>query len=83
VSDSGRLAPTFGNVEDELQRSADIEIRLRGGSTAHRKGCGVGSARRGLQQSDGELGWRLGFQYLWIKIHRRTGTIYGALCIES
>jgi hypothetical protein len=27
--DDGRLAPSFGDVEDDLQRSADDEIRLR------------------------------------------------------
>jgi hypothetical protein len=37
---------------------------------------GVGSAWRGLQRSEGELGRRLGFQYLRIEIRRRTGTIY-------
>jgi hypothetical protein len=32
--DAGQLAPTFDDVEDELQRSADDEIRLRrGGAT--------------------------------------------------
>jgi hypothetical protein len=30
VRDAGRLAPTFSDVEDELQRSAGDEIRLRG-----------------------------------------------------
>jgi hypothetical protein len=30
VRDSGRLAPTFSDVENELQRSAGDEIRLRG-----------------------------------------------------
>jgi hypothetical protein len=45
--------------------------------------CGVGSAWRGLQRSDGELGRWLGFQYLNIKIHRRMGTIYRAFCTES
>jgi hypothetical protein len=35
--DSGRLAPTFNNVEDELQRSADDEIRLHGGSATRRR----------------------------------------------
>jgi hypothetical protein len=47
------------------------------GAARHVEGrCGVCSARRGLQRSDGELGRRLGFQYLRIKICRRTGTIY-------
>jgi hypothetical protein len=43
---------------------------------------GVGSAWRGLQWSDGELGWWLGFQYLQIEIRCRTGTIYTAFCTE-
>jgi hypothetical protein len=29
--DGGRLTPTFSDVDDELQRSAGDEIRLRGG----------------------------------------------------
>jgi hypothetical protein len=45
--------------------------------------CGVGSARRGLQWSNGELGRRLGLQYLRIKIHCRTDTIYSVFCTES
>jgi hypothetical protein len=44
---------------------------------------GVGSVRQDLQWSDDELGRRLGFQYLRIKIHRRMGTIYRAFCTES
>jgi hypothetical protein len=28
VRDAGQLAPTFGDVEDELQRSASDEIRV-------------------------------------------------------
>jgi hypothetical protein len=81
--DAGLLAPTFDDVEDELQWSTDVEIRLRGGGTTHRRAmwCWLGTA--GLQQSDGELGWWLGFQYLWIKIHRRTGTIYKAFYTKS
>jgi hypothetical protein len=39
---------------------------------------GIGSARRGFQRGDSKLGWQLGFHYLRIKIHRRTGTIYRA-----
>jgi hypothetical protein len=35
--DVGRLAPTFGDVKDELQRSADDEIRLRGGDATRRR----------------------------------------------
>jgi hypothetical protein len=34
--DGGRLAPTFGVIDDELQRSADDEIRLRGGGATRR-----------------------------------------------
>jgi hypothetical protein len=44
---------------------------------------GVGSVQRGLQQSDDELERRLEFQYLRLKIHRRTSTIYRAFCTES
>jgi hypothetical protein len=36
VRDGGRLAPTFSDVEDELQRSADDEIRLRGGGATQK-----------------------------------------------
>jgi hypothetical protein len=81
--DGGRLAPTFGVVDDELQRSANDEIRLRGAAWHVEGRRGAGSTRRGLQRSDSELGQWLGFQYLWIKIHRRTGTIYRAFCTES
>jgi hypothetical protein len=35
--DAGRLAPTFGDVEDELERSSDDEIRLRGGGAICRR----------------------------------------------
>jgi hypothetical protein len=35
--DCGQLAPTFGDVGDELQRSADDEIRLRGGGVTCRR----------------------------------------------
>jgi hypothetical protein len=45
--------------------------------------CGVGFMLRGLQQSGGELGRWLGFQYLRIKIHHRTGTTYRAFCTKS
>jgi hypothetical protein len=44
---------------------------------------GLGSAWWGLQQSNGELGRRLGFQYLWIKIRHRTSTIYRAFYTKS
>jgi hypothetical protein len=44
---------------------------------------GVRLARHGLQRSDGEIGWQLRFQYLQIKIHHRTDTIYRAFCTES
>jgi hypothetical protein len=43
----------------------------------------VDSARAVAYRRDGELTWRLGFQYLRIKIHRRTGTIYMAFSTES
>jgi hypothetical protein len=43
----------------------------------------VGSAWQGLQLSDGEVGRRLGFQYLRIKIHHKTGNIYRAFYTES
>jgi hypothetical protein len=50
------------------------------GAVRHVEGRrGVGSAQRGLQQSDGELG----FRYLRINICHRTGTIYRAFCTES
>jgi hypothetical protein len=35
--DGGQLAPTFGDVDDELQRLAGNEIRLRGGGATHRR----------------------------------------------
>jgi hypothetical protein len=35
--DAGRLAPTFSDVEDELQRSATNEIRLRRGGVTRRR----------------------------------------------
>jgi hypothetical protein len=35
--DVSRLAPTFGDVKDELQRSADDEIRLRRGGATRRR----------------------------------------------
>jgi hypothetical protein len=43
--DVGRLAPTFGDVKDELQRSADDEIRLRGGGATRRRAtwCWLGA----------------------------------------
>jgi hypothetical protein len=37
VRDTGRLAPTFGDVEDELQRSIGDEIRLRRGGATRRR----------------------------------------------
>jgi hypothetical protein len=54
------------------------------GAARHIEGRhGVGLTRWGLQRSDGELGRRLGFQYLWIKIHHRTVTLYRSFCTES
>jgi hypothetical protein len=35
--DAGRIAPTFGDVEDELQWPAGDEIRLRGGGVTRRR----------------------------------------------
>jgi hypothetical protein len=35
--DDGRLAPNFGVIDDELQRSVDNEIRLRGGDVTRRR----------------------------------------------
>jgi hypothetical protein len=35
--DVGWLAPTFDDVEDELQRSVGDEIRLRGGGATRRR----------------------------------------------
>jgi hypothetical protein len=43
----------------------------------------VDSAQAVTYQHGSELTKRLGFQYLWIKIHHRTGTIYRAFCTES
>jgi hypothetical protein len=37
VHDTGRLAPTFDDIEDELQRSAGDEIRLCGGGVTLRR----------------------------------------------
>jgi hypothetical protein len=47
VRDDGRLAPTFGDVDDELQWLADDEIRLRGGGATRRRAtwCWLGMAR--------------------------------------
>jgi hypothetical protein len=80
---TGRLAPTFGDIKDELQRLADDEIRLHGAARHVEGWHAIGSAQRGLQWSDGVLGRWLGFQYLRIKICRRTGTIYRAFCTKS
>jgi hypothetical protein len=48
----GRLAPTFRDVDDELQRSADNEIRLRGGGATRRRvmWCLLGAARSPTQR---------------------------------
>jgi hypothetical protein len=37
VRDGGQLAPTFGDVKDELQQSASDEIRLREGGATRRR----------------------------------------------
>jgi hypothetical protein len=44
--DADRLATTFGDVEGELQRSADDEIRLHGGGVTRRRAmwCCLGVA---------------------------------------
>jgi hypothetical protein len=46
VRDGGWLAPTISDVDNELQRSADNEIRLRGGGTTCRRAtwCWLGVA---------------------------------------
>jgi hypothetical protein len=76
-----------------LQPSATSRVSSNGrpatrlgfmGAVRHVEGRrGVGSVRRGLQWSNGELGRWLGFQYSWIKIHCRTGTIYSDFCTKS
>jgi hypothetical protein len=45
--DDGQLAPTFDDVDDELQQSVDDEIRLRGGSATRRRAmwCCLGTVR--------------------------------------
>jgi hypothetical protein len=50
--DGGQLAPTFGDVDDELQRSIGDEIRLRGGGATHRRAtkCWLGTARSPTEQ---------------------------------
>jgi hypothetical protein len=47
MCNGGRVAPTFGIIDDELQRSVGDEIRLRGGSVTHRRvtWCLLGAAR--------------------------------------
>jgi hypothetical protein len=42
----------------------------------------VDLARAAAYRHGGELTRRLGFQYLWIKIHCRTSTIYRAFCTK-
>jgi hypothetical protein len=45
--DDGQLAPTFDDVDDELQRSFGDEIRLCGGSVTRRRAtwCWLGTVR--------------------------------------
>jgi hypothetical protein len=45
--DGDRLAPSFRDVDDEVQRSAGNEIRLCGGDATHRRVMGhwLGTAR--------------------------------------
>jgi hypothetical protein len=46
VRNNGRLAPTFGDIDNKLERSASDDIRLRGGGTTHRRAtwCWLGTA---------------------------------------
>jgi hypothetical protein len=81
VTEVGRTTPV-----GLLQSSATSRTSSNGrpvmrlgyaGAVRHVEGRhGVGFMRRGLQRSDDKLGQSLGFQYLWIKIRRRTGIIY-------
>jgi hypothetical protein len=50
--DDGRLAPTFGDVDDELQWLAGDEIRLRGGGATRRRatGCWLGAVRSPMER---------------------------------
>jgi hypothetical protein len=52
VHDAGRLGPTFGDIEDELQRSVDDEIRPRGGGATRRRAmwCCLGAAGSPTEQ---------------------------------
>jgi hypothetical protein len=43
----------------------------------------VDLARAAAHWRGGELTRWLGFQSLWVKIHRRIGTIYRAFCTET
>jgi hypothetical protein len=62
VRDGDRLAPTFSDIDDELQWSADDEIRLcGGGGMTRRRATWCWLSARGLQWSDDELGRWLGF----------------------
>jgi hypothetical protein len=63
-------------VVDLLEPSTTL-MTSSNGRPATRLGY-AGAARWGLQRSDSELGRRLGFQYLRIKIRHRTCTIYRA-----
>jgi hypothetical protein len=50
--DGGRLAPTFDDVEDELQRSVDDEIRVHEGGAMCRRvtWCWLGTARSPMER---------------------------------
>jgi hypothetical protein len=47
ASDGSRLAPSFGDIDDELQQSTGDDIRLCGGSATCRRAtwCWLGTAR--------------------------------------
>jgi hypothetical protein len=66
--DAGRLAPTFGDIEDELQRSAGDLIRLRGGGATRRRvtWCWLRVMGSPMERQ-----------------RARTGTIYMYFCTES
>jgi hypothetical protein len=50
--DGSRLAPTFGDVDDELQQSAGDGIRLRGGGATCRRAtwCWLGAVGSPTEQ---------------------------------
>jgi hypothetical protein len=50
--DGGGLAPTFGDINDELQKSAGDDIRLHGGGATRRRAmlCWLGTARSPMER---------------------------------